>query len=273
MHSKIPKVCYFYWGATPLPFFNYLSIVSFVEHNPEWRVVMIQPDDDVAIKPTWPTPEQKTNYNGPDYYKRIPPSVEIEFVDFRAIAGGVDIHHVQRADILRKWLMYKRGGMWSDMDVLYVKPIDAVGLRPDVNVSMVNHGWNSTGVVFASPFTPFYHRLYTDSIERIKSPGGYQHVGPDLINELYPTSGLAEATHPALKFQNLAYSTFYPYLPNHIDLFYRTDLELPRGTVGVHWFGGAAASMGRLILSDLDFDQPTTFSKLIRKYKEIHAST
>mgnify|MGYP000863621701 CR=1 FL=1 len=42
--NNIPKIVHFYWGKNnPLTFLQYLSVVSFREHNPGWKIKIYYP--------------------------------------------------------------------------------------------------------------------------------------------------------------------------------------------------------------------------------------
>ena len=83
--TKIPQTCYFYWGNTSLSFLNYLSLVSFKEHNPDWKVVLVRPTDDLVVEP--PTDHHSQGYIGEkDYMHQALQTVdEILEIDFEQI--------------------------------------------------------------------------------------------------------------------------------------------------------------------------------------------
>ena len=119
-YNKIPKTCFFYWGNTKLSFLNYLSLVSFKEHNPDWKAVLVQPADDLVVEP--PTDHHAQGYigekdYGPQALQVIDDVLEIDFEEI--LSFRKDLHDVQRADITRLYVLSEYGGMWSDMYFIY----------------------------------------------------------------------------------------------------------------------------------------------------------
>ena len=87
-YNKIPKTCFFYWGNTKLSFLNYLSLVSFKEFNPDWKLVLAKPTDNLVVEP--PTVHHSQGYVGEkDYIDQAADVIdEVIEMDFEKITGS-----------------------------------------------------------------------------------------------------------------------------------------------------------------------------------------
>ena len=287
-HKNIPKTCFFYWGNTKLSFLNYLSLVSFKEHNPDWRLVLARPTDDLIVDP--PTPHHSQGYVGEkDYVHQALQTVDdVLPIDFEKITGAKkELHDVQRADLARLYVLSEYGGMWSDMDILYIKPntdinfskylttgaleeLDTVICYQDANASF---NYNSTGALFSSEHNPMYEHIFNRGTERLISLGGdgvsdYQMFGPSLLNE-YVFDLLNEM--PELNVANMAYKVFYPWgWWGEISEFFNEKNEdrISDETIAIHWFKGDPNSAEYLNRDPKTMDSSSHFGYYIMKYKE-----
>ena len=285
---NIPKVCFFYWGNTSLSFLNYLSLVSFKEHNPDWKVVLVRPTDDLVVEP--PTDHHSQGYIGEkDYMHQALQTVdEILEIDFEQILNfKKDLHDVQRADLTRLYVLSRYGGMWSDMDILYIKPnaninfqkylISGTAENLDTTICYWNvgagHYFNSTGALFSSKNNPMYKYIFDRAIERISSlkddeVKDYQMVGPSLLNE-YVAPLIKKM--PELNVANIAYKVFYPWnWSGEIKEFFteRNESKIEEETIGVHWFKGDPQCAQYLNVDVETLDESTHFGYHILKYKD-----
>ena len=252
------KTAHFYWGeAKKMPFLNFLSVLTFRDSHPEWEVVL-HTSKDSPKEPSWSTHEQRHIYDGKDYLDlcktycdRV---VSVDFEDWwtRGGCGNMydninNIHDVHKADMLRQYLLYSVGGLWSDMDVLWLKPIEELGVH-GVDITVVlssvptNGGMlcHSTGVMYSSGN---FNTFYNDVLEEIKktfNSSGYQAAGPGCLNILYPNMETINSKHGHLKFTTLPYRVFYPYSPCTCTDFFRVGAEDLVGddVVAAHWFNG-----------------------------------
>ena len=287
--TKIPQTCYFYWGNTSLSFLNYLSLVSFKEHNPDWKAVLVQPSDDLVVKP--PTDHHSQGYVGEKDYMHqalriIDDVIEIDFEE--VLNFKKDLHDVQRADIVRLYVLSKYGGMWSDMDILYIKPntsidfskylVSGVEKELDTVVCYQNanaaSNYNSTGALFSSKNNPMYTFLLNDARDRINAlgenkVGDYQMVGPSILNDHMPNIFIRM---PQLNVANMAYKVFYPWgwWDSEIEGFFnrKNENRITNETIAIHWFKGNPNSAKYLNIDVETLDKSTYFGYYTLKYKD-----
>jgi hypothetical protein len=264
------KKVHFFWGSQKLPFYNFLSILTFRKLHPEYQIHLYRSiDDDTNAR--WRTGEQGLQYQGRDYIEIARSYIDFEkTVDYSQFGLNNSIHPVHKADIIRQFLMYKVGGLWVDMDVIWINPLEK--LLDDCDVTLVLHGQHSSGIVYSNG-NSFYEHVFNSTIEAYDS-NKYQCVGPDLLNRLYPTLESAEAAHPHLRFKNLPYHYFYPYHYSELDMLYHNygDYKFSSETYCLHWFGGDGLSSQFRNLIEcsnyLDFNRYSPIVRLLRALTE-----
>lgn len=133
---NIPKIVHFYWGRTPLSFLRYLSVASFAKFNPDWdiRIYRVVESQKVDCK-SWDSGEHNTSvFVKDDYFDWLYKIKNVNIIDYTFPDNIAHWNDVQKSDYLRVILLYNTGGLWSDFDILYARPI--------INLS-ANHHQNS----------------------------------------------------------------------------------------------------------------------------------
>lgn len=229
-----------------MSYLNYLSLISFKQMHPSWKVILMRPLHADAHAPAWATGEQGNVYRGEDYTELAELIVdEVRRFDFSELGFSNIMHDVHKADLLRQYLMATQGGVWSDMDVLWINHIEEMNCPPDTSVMLVwkpnvNRPYYSTGIVFSKPHTA-YHEVIFDACVEAYDPTEYQSLGPSLLRDLFPTEKHVRDYEKDCVIYNAPYETFYPihYRDLHRLFEQAGQAPLPIQTVAVHWFGGA----------------------------------
>lgn len=235
--KQIPKVVYFYWGGQSLPYLGYLSITSFIKHNPDWRVKFYYPKKRVSAQ-SWSSTEQKYPRTWKDYTDKIF-SLDIEKteVDFELWLGiSNDVSEVHKSDFLR-WGLLPDGGVWSDMDILYFAPMNNLLINTKENedkttgVSICEYG-HSIGFLLSSVDNPYFVKMAKLSL-RNYSPLQYQCIGCNLLNNVV-TKDYTDS-----QIMNIGMDSVYYYNAQHVDKIYSKGIH-PKvnGSVGCHWYAG-----------------------------------
>lgn len=106
------------------------------------------------------------------------PASEIFMYQSGAGKGSVAAY----ADIFRYKLLYERGGIWSDSDVLCLRPLNSL---PPVCVGREDDKTVSIGIMRFPPKHPLIGELYEQAVSLGKNIGWAQ-AGPHLITKLIP---------------------------------------------------------------------------------------
>jgi len=269
--KRVPKVAHFYWGSDNMSFLRYMTLHSFKKMNPDWSAVLYVPKD-LQEGSTWNDKFHRCDVedyeNLEDYYelaKKLP--IKIVEVDFAKIFGDHKVSEVHKSDYFRWYLLHHYGGMWSDMDVLFIKSMKELDINKIENRNLdcslnINHNHGSRiGIMLSSKNrNPFYGKLMKESKKILLSGKDllYQSVGPNLINNLMGAGGSSEIVYPGnqtlkLNFKNAAGETaplnyrsilcseFYLYDHTTINSIFEKDYysEVCEKSIGIHWYGGS----------------------------------
>lgn len=265
---NIPKILHVYFGGR-LSYLNYLTIVSFLRHNPGWDVMFYCPVK-CTKKITWTSPEQKYHPTWDDYtpfLKDLP--ISIIPIDFKKFGLSNDLSEVHKSDFIRWHLLSSIGGLWSDMDILYFRSMNDLAINRPENwyvetvVSISGYG-HSIGFLMGSYKNKYFTTLHKQSFKAFDKES-YQCIGSALCNELYPNLR-SIAGYPA----NIGMEAVYYFDADHISKIFKEDNNIKniRNIIGIHWYAGHPMA-GRFLnktnggLKDLPSN---TISNLIREY-------
>ena len=268
------KVVYFYWSGNKMSFFNYLSVYSFKKMNPDWVIHLYTSNNDV-VKPTWSSGEQNNIYDGEDYFIKCSELCDkvIEF-DYSTIGLDNNMHPVHKADILRQYLLYEHGGLWSDMDILWIKSIDKLyeETLKNIDVTFVYvREVHCSGVVYTSGNKNAIYETIFNHVKNNYNSSSYQGAGPIALKTLLGDFDSIRDRWPDLKIVNLSQSSFAPYWYNEINNFYGGVDQVADDTIGIHWFGGALESAEQVnTLTESDIYNTNKNSVLLNYIREVY---
>lgn len=231
----MPKVLYLYWDGDIMSHLQSLTVVTFREHNPTWKIVLYIPIrryielSDVNSK----------KYIGTDYfYKLLKMDIETRILDFEQIGFKNDISGVEKTKYIKYWLLGNYGGMWSDMDIIYIKPVDKIfganstvlGDVGKVDTAICYYVENGvpiyqTGLMMSKQNNPFY-------LDLVKEYG-------NRIGDVFPEPHSIKAGYPNLNIYLMPRESFLPFQQHEIDnifLHSKSD-QITQHTVGIYLFG------------------------------------
>jgi glycosyltransferase involved in cell wall biosynthesis len=254
--SKIPKIANFYWGSQRMSFMRYMTIKSFRKHNPDWSVHLYMPKN-ISTDTTWRKADSHHQNDSTDYKSKenyfdqllSEEPIKIIKVDFSKTVIGASASEPHKSDFLRWNVLYQKGGLWSDMDIIYHKPITNLyfnnyeNSQTDLIVCYderhVENGVNLTpiGFLLTKPKNPFFNSLAKKSI-KLFDPNRYQSIGAYMWMSSYPNiESIKQSYH--LRVLNLDHNVVYQFDWNNLEQIYdsRTK-ELNDKSIGIHWYGG-----------------------------------
>jgi len=241
----VPKQVFFYWGGSVLPYLRYMALYSFRKYNPDWRMVLYVPKD-LTTTQSWATFENKEGLDTEDYMDRLENlGVHVAPFDMEAIGFSNDLPEVIKSDIIRLYLLSTVGGLWSDSDILYFRPLTAV-LRetnhtaffcyrrggPTQDPTPANGPpYHSIGFLAGAPGNRHYTKLFELARNYINLTQ-YQSVG----SPFYKTVIDMEASDVFNFDINLVYpSRAVPGMYSNAE-YYATQIR--KETIGWHWYAG-----------------------------------
>ena len=262
--NNIPKVCYMYWGGSGnMPLLMVFTVISFHRFNPDWQIIIyrtIQKDEDLGRTP------YDYYYIGKDYFHLIESMdfVEIRIIDISEYGIKKDIHSILGSDMFRTKIIYENGGLYSDLDVIWLKPmsefvnINCIGNMNDFecNVCLYNQitGHHTISNLIGETGSPFLKSIIEDQ-NKVKRPYVDCSFSTNLLNKKYLVLNDIISKFP--RVLALKYETFYPYsVFNMKQLWIENDLKPleSKNVMCVHWFNGQPLSKEYINRGNFDFD-------------------
>jgi hypothetical protein len=253
--KQIPKIVHFYWGGGKLSFLRYMSVKSFASHNPDWQIQFHVPQVTSTTAPTWASFEQQeieVEYDWQAHLSEL--GVEIVGHDFELYGFDNQAHEVHKSDFLRWRVLHTVGGVWSDIDILYVKPMDDLVENTKKNSKLdtalcplIPPRKHTVGFMMGSPGNEFYQHISNLCLAQYDK-NRYQCIGSELINNKYETLESFHNSFPRNHFAFLNKNCVYSIPVKEIDDFYKeiNHITVKRMKhpviIGYHWFAGHPTS-------------------------------
>lgn len=245
----ISKTLHLYWGRNKkISYMKYLTALSFSRLNPDWKIKVHYPKV-TSMGDSWDSVEQKSyDYQGIDYFELLTDidNVELNEVDFSIYDLPINISEVHKSDIFRLCILADEGGIWSDFDIFYIKPISSYLTNLSGSQTHIcNHfGYHSIGFLASSKNNKFFKQLFDYSLQLINQENcSYQIIGRDLYSAFFQynlTNVEKFNKEYNTNIYNIPFTVVYPFQWNQIDkIFGKENYQLPENTVGIHWFAGS----------------------------------
>jgi hypothetical protein len=234
---------------------RYMTLASFRYYNPDWEMRLYTPTT-ACIKRTWKSRElDDQEYNGQDHSARLG-NLNIEMHEWQSPVPSIPPAHA--CDLCQWELLSTVGGFYSDMDILYVQPIERVfKICSLVDVVLCKAGPDlAIGFLASCPRCPLFSSIYNEALRSIK-PDVYQCAGTEAMYRaarMWPVQLLQDpdtssraitklrVLYPSLSILELPGTTVYPRIWNVAAEFYKSTEQLPTETIGIHWYGGLELS-------------------------------
>ena len=271
----VPKNIFFFWGNEKMSWMRYMTIKSFVQLNPDWKVRLFFAPQYRDNKP-WGSDEGQDFfvYSGADYFSRLN-DLNIDIIKWvipDELQALVDLHRMGPSHLSNyfKWyILAGEGGIYSDLDILFIKPIDKFydEIR-DCQTAICHKDWMSIGLLGSSGDNSFFRDLYNHTINNF-NPEHYQTVGVMGIYSLFGCSQEDSFDRLSQKYEgvcNFPYSYFYPYSCHEVESIFAPETIINDDAIGLHWFGGHTMSQhyNNLLTEDNYREYDTLFTRLIK---------
>mgnify|MGYP006921406966 CR=1 FL=1 len=245
----------------PMSYLHTLTLISFHRLNPDWRIVVYN-----FIYPSEPSYAPKyIHYRGEDHFKYVRTWEWVEIHDVKV--EPTEIHSILVCDKWRREVLYENGGVYSDFDVLWIKPIEYlknIKYIGDIDnfTSLVSYyelikGFHNVSVLISEKESPF-DKVIIDEQAKVTTYYDDQAFGTTLLNRIYPE--LKDIPYPVLA---VPYETFYPYSTYNLrQLFIDDDLSvITENTIAVHWFNGNP--LAKMFINNSLYDNKCSLNSLI----------
>lgn len=256
MSFTYPKILNLIWDSSKLAFLNYITIMSFKKYHVDWDIHIYYTTKSESHHKKWSTPEQQVELEDRvvDYWPTVSkiPGVKMICVDeFVKSLELEKLHPVQQSDIIRIYVLYTYGGVYSDFDVIFVKNMEKYFI-PYSNYNLLFFGVEPNGFVYfpvgffiSKPHQECYKQLLQFQLAESKNQectADYQYFGASLLRRL-KVSG-----NPIISaFRLLSAKCYIPVVWSEIEKKIYKPREdklvtIDNDSFAIHWFNGAGIS-------------------------------
>jgi beta-1,4-mannosyl-glycoprotein beta-1,4-N-acetylglucosaminyltransferase len=236
LKTRIPKIAFTFWEGKQMSVLNYYTLASFSKLNPSFEIIVYHASSEEDFE--HPSHVNFSKSSIIEFVKILKiPRVTVIKVDlkkeYNVKASTTPIHN---ADIIRIMKLYEHGGIWIDLDILFIKPIPPSLLKEEFAVFNYENTI-PTGLLLSTPKNKYIECVYLRCKEQIAGQsltGDYQQFGPNLWRDCYFWN--------IDLFKNvkvLETNTVYPYMFNEPELFfYSNEDRIQPQTYCIHWYNG-----------------------------------
>jgi mannosyltransferase OCH1-like enzyme len=211
-----------------------------MELNPDW-IIQFWYSKEVSYIFSWQSLEHKYNISCDDYFPELMklPIKKTE-IDYEMFGFKKEVSESHKGDYMRVSVLNLYGGVWSDMDVIYFKPMTSLKVNTSENKEIetfvcIGPYGHSTGFVMSSENNKFFKKLSYATIDEYR-PIDYQCLGPDMFNKYGRTIKDIEGYSSAI---NLDMDVVYAHNCWQIkELMDGSSPKFTDGSIGCHWYGG-----------------------------------
>jgi hypothetical protein len=269
----------FFWGGGKMSWIRYLSIHTFCLHNPGWEVYLYI-SKACRKDPSWESFEEQdfATYEGDNWLWNAVqlPQVTVEVVDLPE-----NLDPVHQCDLYQWKVLYEHGGWYSDMDILYMHPMDDIQHKVgkyDMCAPLPCNDF-TIGFLGAVPGLTFYKALY-ESCANHAEPSSYQDYGTHKICHILKidthSKGVDVAGNIQDRYNHRVFvpspgEDVYPWNWRGIEQIWNYTHTLPPSQIGIHWFAGSPISQkfNKLLNPNTWKDYPCTFTKHLHERSKV----
>lgn len=280
--KNLPHLAFTYWSGDTLTPLHILTLKSLILHNEDLEVIVYTTSKDISSN-------HRSFELGYDEHKEyvtgtLPFSelhsisgikvIEIDFEALYGIRGALFPTYL--ADITRIKKLEEHGGIWFDMDILFLKPFQDEMLTFTESKSLKTVSYSNTiatGFCIALPNSSLMKemsRRLDQIILESTYTEKYQSLGPDLWRDVIGRSYMNSSLHLHPEIEAIDYKVIYPFLYTELDKLYSTefsDERINKETLGIHWYNGASLTRKYLNSRYQDFrkerEQLSPFGKAL----------
>ncbi len=274
----IPYLAYSFWEGKNISWFHCYTVLSLRKYNPTIPIKIYTSFDCGAN--SWKSGEHSLQIENRVDFNIIRGISDIEIinVDFNEYQLSNSLSPVYKADFIRIMKGKEHGGLWFDMDVLFIASIPSeifnnsfdivcfnytqrVIKKDEMEASMIDMDVIPTGIIAISPNSDTINKLASKLIEITKAVAldGYQIIGPDLWKSCMKI---------ALNIHFRDGKEVYPYIWMNIDDLYNSCNDYCKSfTWAIHWYNGADETKQAINSYSLEnlHDMNSVFGHYLRK--------
>ena len=250
----LKKKMHFYWGNDNMSFLRYMSIHSFAKLNPNWETILIRHRKPfVPKRHEWNERPDFLHFKGEDCtYMLDGLDITTRYLedDYPDLAE-IKIPELHMGDLLQWRVLSEIGGVFSDTDVIFFKPMDHMKFQ-DIDVGLVEFwgnpkpGYIPTTFMLGQPNT-FFKKMCSDTL-KYGNVGIWEGFGTNIIRRSFSGMDEIEDAFPSLNVTKLPSNIVFPFAETermfveYANLMFYQNVDMPNGSISIHWYGSGEIS-------------------------------
>ena len=271
--NSIPKQLTFYWSGKNISWLRYLTLYTAKKFNPDWDIkLFIGPNPMDTNRRPWESNIKQDFfiYKGKNYWEEVE-KLDIQICDWtlnipQDFTGNKlnlnRLHPPQLCDLFEWETLYKNGGFFADMDIIFLKSLnplyDQIVNSNSESIVCYYSNMFRIGFTAAKQGSQFYKDLFYAALrftneKQYESCGAFSIYGMLGLNEKHlksPSALMREIRkknyyEDVLKKYNNMYNldkhNMYHWDHNQLNGLYNDCHPfkvIPIQTYGVHWYAG-----------------------------------
>lgn len=248
----VPKIFHYYWDdLTKFTYYNYISLLSAIHYHKDWVHIVWMPQI-INKNITWLeifNKDQIYNNNYVSYIQHLKSFNNVRFFIFNECVTfnlPSDMSEIHKKDILGYMIIYLFGGIWSDLDIVYIKNINDLVTDTFDNIICKFNFLKSTIFpvgFFCSKKRTKYFKSIIDKIFDFYDKNRYQCLGSEMLSSRFNGVELTKLYGEKNKIVDDSFYMPYLWLDEDINVLFKDfDKENTKNlsqTLGIHWFNGS----------------------------------
>jgi hypothetical protein len=238
-----PKIFHYYWDDfKKFSFMNLYSLRTSLHYHPEYIHVIWTPIN-CCDKINWKE-DLNNSFNIDDNYKKYVEELKdkknlliIKFDVNKLLGVDSNMSEVHKSDILRYILLNKFGGIWSDLDIVYIKKItDKINFNFDnLFFKCINDNtiFYPIGLLLCKRNTSFINNLL-ENINTFYCKDRYQCLGSEMLKKIFDSTNYKDVYF----LNNEFYMNYLWFEIDELFIDYKKTKDITN-TIGFHWFNGS----------------------------------
>jgi len=275
----LPKTISFFWGNETMSWMRYLTLYSFRKLNPNWKIELYYSLSPDIKEMRWKSREKQDYFyfKGKDYFQKVK-DLDIDIIEWTCMTpNGItfNVDSARKGDFFKYEKLSKSGGIYSDLDILFVKSMDEIYPvlnNYDISVCYRNGYW-SIGFMTSKGNNLFFEEVWKNSFSTF-SPSSYQSAGiisiKDMLSKkfnVHPNIDCLINNYKDISIFNLPMNFFYPFTWDNVIKIFKENNDVPEDCIGIHWFAGNEISQqfNNVLTEDTYQTYNNTFCNFVKK--------
>jgi len=273
MNADFPKIAFSFWEGSQFTYLHALTVITFQKFNPDFKIKIYVSRVENSDLIKWSTGEHSKQYSNLydiNLLKNIP-NVELIDIDVNKELNydGV-LSCVWKSDIIRLMKLHEHGGMYIDLDILFIKKIPDSLFEIDKLMFNTYYGVINNAVIISRKENYIIKKIIDVIFEMLKTnnvKNEYMQFGPTLITNIIKNTSFEEDVY------YIPNDMTCPYLCSENEkLFFSNEDQTTKDTFALHWYNGGEHS--RNYCSNFDINNINSdrciFEKLLSEIVKVN---